>query len=213
MERLRVLIEAGEKKVFACALDWPGLARAGKTEEAALAALVEAFPRYATVAAAAAEPWDPSPDVEVVERVTGDSTTEFGAPSIPGEADRAPVSAEEAARHARLVAAAWTVFDDVISRVPEELRLGPRGGGRSRSKLVEHVEGGEFAYCGVIGLPPADRRPTERRRGAIIAVLDRASDGAPLAGKKWPSRYAARRIAWHVLDHAWEAEDRSDPAP
>jgi len=22
-------------------------------------------------------------------------------------------------------------------------------------------------------------------------------------------RYAARRIAWHVLDHAWEIEDRS----
>jgi hypothetical protein len=29
--------------------------------------------------------------------------------------------------------------------------------------------------------------------------------------KGWPPRYAARRIAWHVLDHAWEMEDRSDP--
>jgi hypothetical protein len=25
----------------------------------------------------------------------------------------------------------------------------------------------------------------------------------------WPPRYAARRIAWHVLDHAWEIEDKS----
>jgi hypothetical protein len=25
----------------------------------------------------------------------------------------------------------------------------------------------------------------------------------------WPPRHAARRIAWHVLDHAWEMEDRS----
>jgi hypothetical protein len=25
----------------------------------------------------------------------------------------------------------------------------------------------------------------------------------------WPVRYAARRIAWHVLDHAWEIEDKS----
>ncbi len=25
-------------------------------------------------------------------------------------------------------------------------------------------------------------------------------------------RYAARRIAWHALDHAWEVEDRTEPA-
>jgi hypothetical protein len=23
-------------------------------------------------------------------------------------------------------------------------------------------------------------------------------------------RYAARRIAWHVLEHAWEMQDRAD---
>ena len=34
----------------------------------------------------------------------------------------------------------------------------------------------------------------------------------PLVPKGWPPRYAARRIAWHVLDHAWEMEDRSEPA-
>lgn len=26
----------------------------------------------------------------------------------------------------------------------------------------------------------------------------------------WPARYAARRIAWHALDHAWEIEDRTE---
>ncbi|WP_433360649.1 hypothetical protein [Streptosporangium sp. CA-115845] len=25
---------------------------------------------------------------------------------------------------------------------------------------------------------------------------------------EWPVRYAARRIAWHVIDHLWEMEDR-----
>jgi hypothetical protein len=35
-------------------------------------------------------------------------------------------------------------------------------------------------------------------------------DGRPLVEKGWPPRYAARRIAWHVLDHAWEVEDRGD---
>ena len=39
-----------------------------------------------------------------------------------------------------------------------------------------------------------------------------ASDGRPLVEKGWLPRYAARRIAWHVLDHAWEIEDRSAPS-
>ena len=38
------------------------------------------------------------------------------------------------------------------------------------------------------------------------------SDGQPLAGRRWLHRYAARRIAWHALDHAWEMEDRAEPA-
>ena len=25
----------------------------------------------------------------------------------------------------------------------------------------------------------------------------------------WTTRYAARRIAWHVLEHAWEMQDRA----
>jgi len=32
---------------------------------------------------------------------------------------------------------------------------------------------------------------------------------SPLADKRWPTRYAAHRVAWHALDHAWEIEDRS----
>jgi hypothetical protein len=41
--------------------------------------------------------------------------------------------------------------------------------------------------------------------------LRRPSKGGPLTEKGWPQPYAARRIAWHVLDHAWEIEDRTDP--
>ena len=48
-------------------------------------------------------------------------------------------------------------------------------------------------------------------RAAMLDVLGAARDGAPLAGKRWPARYAAHRIAWHALDHAWEIEDRSEP--
>jgi hypothetical protein len=46
----------------------------------------------------------------------------------------------------------------------------------------------------------------------MLEVLGTASDGSPIADQKWTLRYAARRIAWHALDHAWEMEDRSEPA-
>lgn len=39
-------------------------------------------------------------------------------------------------------------------------------------------------------------------------MLREPSDGTPLVSKGWPVRYAVRRIAWRVLDHAWEMEDR-----
>jgi hypothetical protein len=45
----------------------------------------------------------------------------------------------------------------------------------------------------------------------MLDVLRQPSDGSPLAGRTWTARYAAHRIAWHALDHAWEIEDRSEP--
>jgi hypothetical protein len=45
-------------------------------------------------------------------------------------------------------------------------------------------------------------------RHDIAEVLGTPSDGAPLRSGGWPTRYAARRIAWHVIDHIWEMEDR-----
>ena len=50
------------------------------------------------------------------------------------------------------------------------------------------------------------------REDVLRAILEalRTAKGASRPGDKtWPRRYAARRIAWHVLDHAWEIEDRS----
>ena len=73
------------------------------------------------------------------------------------------------------------------------------------------------AYARRVGLrlrepDPADRLAVAAARAAVLDVLRRPSDGSPLPGGRWPLRYAARRIAWHALDHAWEIEDRSAPA-
>ena len=71
----------------------------------------------------------------------------------------------------------------------------------------------EAAYAAVLGRKHAPGgAAVAAMRADILNVLRQPSDGTPIAGRKWPPRYAARRIAWHVLDHAWEIEDRSEPA-
>jgi hypothetical protein len=217
-DRLDIGVEAGKKRTFVWALDWPGWCRSGKTELEAMERFVEAGERYnVVIERAGLEPLDVSAhDLYTVETVTGDAGTEFGVPSAITPLDRRPISAAGADRVVRLVEAAWTVFDDVAATAPAELRKGPRGGGRDRDKVVEHVDGADGAYAGVMGLKvrPPDRAMPETvaaMRAAMLDVLRAPSDGTPIAGKKWPPRYAARRIAWHALDHAWEIEDRSEP--
>ncbi len=210
---IRVLVETTPRRTFASAIDWPGLSRSGRDEAAALGALAGAIARYAPVAAAAGESLDADTALEVAERLPGNATTAFGAPAIVADADRAPLSAAEAVRLAALVDAAWAAFDAIAAAAPPGLRRGPRGGGRDTAGIVEHVTGGAEAYAGAMGIPPAQRRPAQSLREATLAILRQASDGSPIAGRRWPPRYAARRIAWHALDHAWEIEDRSGPTP
>ena len=215
-QTIAVSVEATPKKAFATAVDWPGWSRSGKTEELALAALLDYAPRYAVVAEEAEVLFDPG-DYEVVERTKGASGTDFGVPSSITDLDRRPVDVAEAERQARLVKAAWTVLARVAAGAPAELRKGPRGGGRGRDKMIGHVDESDGYYAREIaafGKQPslADRAAVEAMRAAMLDVLRRPSDGTPLAGRTWTARYAARRIAWHALDHAWEMEDRSDPA-
>jgi hypothetical protein len=39
-------------------------------------------------------------------------------------------------------------------------------------------------------------------------VRGELAERGPRGGIRWPARYYVRRAAWHVLDHAWEIEDR-----
>jgi hypothetical protein len=211
-----VSIEASPKKSFATAVDWPGWSRSGKAEALAIEALASYGERYARVAKLAGEALaDPDRlELDVVERADGGGGTEFGVPSNVTKHDRRPVSAKQADRLARLVDAAWQTFDKVAKGAPEDLRKGPRGGGRNTSKIVDHVLGSDHAYAHEMGLRlpppnPGDRSTVDVLRAAMLDVLREKSDGSPLAGRRWTTRYAAHRIAWHALDHAWEIEDRS----
>ena len=215
--RIRIAEEIGAKKAFAWAIDWPGWARSGKSAEAARETLLAYRPRYAVVVKAAKLEMPTIDDpIDVVDSVTGGSGTDFGVPSAITDADRRPVTAAEAERLAGLVAAAWTVFDRVAATSPPSLRKGPRGGGRDRDKMIGHVLEADHAYARELGirLPEpqlGDDAAMTAERTAVLDLLGRPSDGGPLADRRWTQRYAARRIAWHALDHAWEMEDRAEP--
>jgi hypothetical protein len=211
-----VYIESGDKKVFACAIDFPGWCRSGRDEASALEALAGYAPRYAEVARRAEVAFPSKPEFEVVERVKGKGATDFGVPHEVPEVDAQPLTARQAARQVALMEAAWALLDEVARSTPAELRKGPRGGGRDRDKMLDHVLGAEAAYARQLGIKHpqpelGDTRAIKALRKDIAEALRGASDGSPLRDKGWPPRYALRRITWHVLDHLWEMQDRTEP--
>ena len=212
-----VFIERGAKRVFAGAIEWPGWCRSGRTEEAALEALLAYGPRYAKALGRRRLGFMAPADVvdlRVVERRTGNATTDFGAPAIAPQADERPIDAKEAKRLAVILEACWAALDRAAAAADGHvLRTGPRGGGRQLAKIVAHVADAEGAYRSKLGALPAEG---DARAATLAAFASRARgeppERIPRSGVLWSPRYFIRRAAWHVLDHAWEIEDRSRPA-
>jgi hypothetical protein len=211
-----VFIESGNRRVFASALDWPGWARSAKTEDMAIAALADYLPRYAEIVRLAGMTV-PEGTLTVVDRHAGVAkNADFGALGEVATSEHSVLSAADGARLAGLLQAAWTAFDRTAAEAPAQLRKGPRGGGRDTDQIVAHVAGGELEYARKMGITLGkDERSApgaqDRLRGLIDAALrDPARLVTPPKG--WPPRYAARRIGWHVLDHLWEIEDKSEAA-
>jgi hypothetical protein len=206
---IAVFVEAGAKRTFASAADWPGWSRSGKDEAAALERLGAYAPRYAKVARLARLDFaDGPPRFQVVERLKGDATTDFGAPGAPAKGESLPLSAGETKRMVALMEACWRYLEQVRARAPAELRKGPRGGGRDRDKMFAHVLEAEWGYSRHIGLrlPHPDPEDAASIRAFRRALLESFSQ--PNRKEKRPVPYIVRRTAWHALDHAWEMEDR-----
>ncbi len=214
--RIDVFIESGRSRVFASALDWPGWARRDKTEDLAIQALADYLPRYLAVVELAGVP-PPAGDLAVSERHAGlAKNADFGALGEIAIADRAPLRDEAGARLALLLEASWQAFDHGARTAPALLRKGPRGGGRDTEQIVGHVQGAEAAYARKMGLArdkaaAQDQDAATALRQRITAAL-RAPATLQMPPNGWPARYAVRRMGWHVLDHLWEIEDKSDPA-
>jgi hypothetical protein len=213
-QRIDVFVEAGRKRVFASALNWPGWARSGKTEELAVEALADYLPRYAAVVRrAGVEP--PVGDMVVVQRLPAVAKlADFGALSAAAALEEMPIGADEGRRFAALLRAAWAEFESASGAAPDVLLKGPRGGGRDTDAIVDHVTETEVMHAAKLGIKLPKPKPegdaaTAWLRSAMLEALEAGIDGVECGGGAWPPRYVVRRSGWHLLDHAWELQDKS----
>jgi hypothetical protein len=218
---LRVIVEIGPKRrIVAGATDWPGLDRWGTSEDDATARLTSYLPRYAGVAdrAGLARALKRAGDAEVIERVAGSSSTDWwGIAHVPSEIEAEVLSAKDLDRRLDLLHACWDYFDDVAARVPKDLEKGARGGGRERDEIIRHVYGSErHLWWRKVGLRAEDGvslKPKELakyRRQYVDSIRVYNAEGRK--ARTWPIQFLVRRTAHHVMDHAWEMEDRALPS-
>ena len=194
----RVYFEEGKKLVFAVSLDWPGWCQSARSADDALENLRRYAPRYGAIVDVSDEEFD------MIETVPDNGTTDFGAPRVMGPWDEVVSTRPERLAHVELLRACWRHFDQIVATAPAEPLKGSRGGGRDRDKVVGHVREAERAYASKIGVRIAPRTPWPEQRELLVQRLP-----ADPSHEKWPSDFALRIIAWHVVDHAWENEDKT----
>jgi hypothetical protein len=210
-----VTLEIGRRRSFAQAVDWPGWCRAGKGEELAVAALVGYVDRYRSAVGSLSDPLGTGPpEITVIERVDGDVTTDFGAPGQTVPSDRRPLGHGEPQRLAAFLDACWAAFDAAFAAMPEAARPIKPQVGRSPDAMRLHILDALRAYATWLAKPVPrmvkdDPGASETViRGFVREQVLALPTGIPFEDGKRTGPYAVRRECWHVLDHAWELEDR-----
>ncbi len=225
-QQVPVALEIGKTRIFASALDWPGWTRSGRDEAAALDALLAYGPRYQRAVRSARVSFHPPNNLDalvVTERLSGDATTDFGAPGVAPVADSAPVDLAELGRLQRILNACWQTFAEVVASASDRpLRKGPRGGGRTAWQIVDHVIESHYSYLRKIYWRESHEKTPDvpamieavnhaDEQALAFATSDEMPAAGPRGGALWSPRYFVRRAAWHILDHAWEIEDKLEP--
>ena len=217
---VRIVIQRGpkEKKVAAFAIDWPGWSRGAKAPDAAFELLEAYRDRYRPIARMAGldAEFDRAGDLEIVEDHIGVGSTDFwGISFAPSSFEQAPMPEDELERKLALLEAAWRYFDDVAAGVSPEMRKGPRGGGRNRDEIIRHALGWERAdlarRVGVVVdpiVPPTPEELGSHRDEYVAALRTYNAEGRMAGGRNWTIALLLRHSAYHVLDHAWEMEDK-----
>jgi hypothetical protein len=217
---VRTVVQHGpkDKKVAAFALDWPGWSRGAKTGPASLEMLEAYRDRYRTVAALAGlgPEFDAAGPLELVEDHVGVGSTDFwGISFAPSSQEHGPMSDEDLDRKLGLLEAAWRHFDEVAARVSAEMAKGPRGGGRDRDQIIRHALLWEQTdLAGKVGVEMPEDTPATpeglriHREPFLVALREYGAEGRMGRGRNWTMQLLIRHAAYHVLDHAWEMEDK-----
>ena len=198
-------------------MDWPGLDRWGTSEDDAIEKLLAYAPRYAGVAerAGLAKAFAMAGDVEVVERVPGSSSTDFwGIAHVPSQIEidilPRPTWNGGSISSARAGPLRRGRGPHLGRLVPD---LGAPGGRASRSSATSTSASPSSSRArsspDATGRGHDPGRPQDHRPAYLAAIRAYNADGKP--ARTWPIQFLVRRTAHHVMDHAWELEDR-DPA-
>ncbi len=219
MTKTNIYLELGKKKTVAYAVEHLGYFRVGKSEDEALASLLEYGKRYAEIVNPAGIDFQAPTshdDLNIIARYEGNATTDFGSPGIIPDEDKRKITEADSQKYEQLLRACWDAFDKAIASAEgKELRKGPRGGGRELQKIIAHVRDSNLAYLRKQGqkVPKA----LQVDRGAIriailetlpIAVESNIPEKGARGGAIWPTPYFVRSVVGHIVDHIWEIEDR-----
>ena len=217
---VRVVVERGpkEKKAVAFALDWPGWSRGAKTPELAVETLEAYRERYRPIADAAGTgaKFKREGRLEIIEDHVGTGSTDFwGISFAPSSTEQDPMNAKELDRKIVVLQTCWAYFDGVAKRVSAEMQKGPRGGGRDRDRIIRHTirtESEEFAKR--LGLLiPEEAALTQKglrsHRKNYVDAMRAYNAGEGKRMKSWTLPFLIRHSAFHVMDHAWEMEDKN----
>jgi hypothetical protein len=216
---VRTVLERGPKgkKMVAFAIDWPGWSRGAKTLDLALETLESYRERYRPIAAAAgmADEFDAAGPLDIIEDKVGTGMTDFWGISFSTSGfEQEPMGDSEIDRKIRLLRACWAFFDGVAARVSADMRKGPRGGGRDRDQIVRHTirnESEEFAKKVGLRIPEGaalTKDGLRTYREEYVAAMRAYDAGEGKRMRSWTLPFLIRHSAYHVLDHAWELEDK-----
>jgi hypothetical protein len=216
---VRTVIERGPKgrKAVAFAIDWPGWSRGAKTPDLALETLESYRRRYRPIALVAGmgKEFDTAGPLEVVEDRVGTGSTDFwGISFSPSRLEQGSMGDIEMNRKIKLLRSCWAFFDAVAARVSPEMRKGPRGGGRDRNRIIRHTirtESEDLAKRVGLRIPEEGALAPDALvayRNAYVAAMRSYNRGEGKRMQSWTLPFLIRHSAFHVMDHAWEMEDK-----
>jgi hypothetical protein len=217
---VRTVIERGPKgkRSAAFAIDWPGWSRGARSADLAVETLESYRERYRPVAdiAGMAREFAAAGPLEIVEDRVGPGSTDFwGISFAPSSTEHGPIGEADLERRITLLRACWAYFDGVAARVSAEMRKGPRGGGRDRDQIIRHTirtESEDFAKQVGLRIPEGAALTPDglrlHRENYVVAMRAYNAGEVKRRMRSWTLAFLIRHSAYHMLDHAWEMEDK-----